>query len=53
MDILKHGAEVNVIAPPSLQILVKKEIEKMKKIITPSPTEVVKLDNIQHHTKAQ
>ena len=31
MDILKHGAEVNVIAPPFLQDAVKAEINKMQK----------------------
>jgi predicted DNA-binding transcriptional regulator YafY len=31
MDILKHGAEVTVIKPTFLQVLVREEIEKMQK----------------------
>jgi len=31
MDILKHGAEVKVIAPLFLRELLKEEIEKMSK----------------------
>jgi hypothetical protein len=49
MDILKHGAEVEVIAPEFLREAVIKQIAAMqkmyKKLMTTSPDEVVSVDN--------